>query len=95
MGKTRNIADIFTEDKAIEYIFSQIPKGLSFSKIKDIRLSKYIESNLSYDLEITNKIKSDELNNISITSGRVQAGERIIDRGEIVSPEKFKILDSL
>ena len=95
VGKTRNIADIFTEDKAIEYIFSQIPKGLSFSKIKDIRLSKYIESNLSYDLEITNKIKSDELNNISITSGRVQAGERIIDRGEIVSPEKFKILDSL
>ena len=56
---------------------------------------KWLLPNLAYNEAITLKVKNEELNSISVTSGMVQAGERIIDRGEIVTDKTFQILESL
>ena len=65
------------------------------SLVHDCNLNNYLVENLSFDAGTTQKAKDELLQRISISSGVVQAGERIIDRGEIVSPHTYQILKSL
>lgn len=51
--------------------------------------------NLLYDTLTNNNLRRTILSNLSETQGMVQAGEKIIDRGEIVSPATHQILVSL
>ena len=55
----------------------------------------YLIENLKYDSVISDLSRKEKLKNLSLTSGIVQAGERIIDRGEIVNEELFLILNSM
>ena len=60
-----------------------------------INLSDYISANLTYD-EVFNKEElQKQLDAVSFTQGMVQAGERIIFKGDIVTPDKYTILESL
>lgn len=63
--------------------------------ISDLELNKYIEPNIIYDTERNNVELDNIQQNISLTSGRVLAGQRIIDQGEIVNNATEKVLDSL
>ena len=63
--------------------------------LDDIPIENYITANLSYDA-VTTQREIDEISqNISTTRGMVQMGERIILQGEIVTGEKYQILESL
>lgn len=95
LGQTRRVEDIITEKEAIRLFLKDASRILPESTLNKLPINKLIIGNLVYDAETTKKIKNDELNNLSLTSGQIQAGERIIDRGEIVTYEKQKILDSL
>lgn len=55
----------------------------------------YLTENLHYDSIISNLSQKELLKNLSLTAGVIQAGERIIDRGEIVNEELFLILQSM
>ena len=48
-----------------------------------------------YDEATYKQAKNELLEQISLTRGMVQAGERIISRGELVNGDKFRILESL
>lgn len=63
--------------------------------ISDLQLNKYLEPNIYYDSDRTEKEKDKILKNISLTSGIVLSGQRIIDTGEIIDDKTVKILDSL
>jgi cyclic-di-AMP phosphodiesterase PgpH len=95
MGQTRSVEDVLTQQKAIQQFIKETSGVVATVELNSLPLETIIVGNLVYDAETTKKIKNDELNTLSITSGQVQAGERIIDRGEIVTHEKQKILDSL
>ncbi|NCC98481.1 MAG: HDIG domain-containing protein [Bacteroidia bacterium] len=95
IGRNHTTEDIYSVSKALQKILNNIPSDLSSTKLRGFGIENYLKSNLQYNADITNKIKTDELNNVSTTSGMVQAGERIIDKGEIITEQKFKILDSL
>lgn len=58
-------------------------------------LMNYIEPNLTYDHKRSLQTKRDLMDAISPTYGLVQRGQKIIDRGEIVTPAKYDILKSL
>jgi len=103
-----NIAEVyeygefFTLKSAYEYINLKITeeyktidetKILTFLHNFDFNL--FIEPNLIYDKELTKKVRTNEIKNISLTIGFVQAGERIIFKGEVVDDDKFRILMSL
>ncbi len=60
-----------------------------------INLSDFIVTNVSYDEEFNISELQKRLDEVSITQGMVQAGERIIFKGDIVTPDKYVILDSL
>ncbi|MBL7916523.1 MAG: HDIG domain-containing protein [Bacteroidia bacterium] len=58
-------------------------------------LNNAVTANVFYDKVLTEKVKAEKVNEIFPTRGMVQKGELIISRGELVSAEKFMILESL
>ena len=63
--------------------------------INKLELNKYIEANIHFSMERNSEEMAGLKKNISLTSGRVLAGQRIIDQGEIVNAEAERLLDSL
>ncbi len=89
-SNTISISDLYTPKNAYEAILKDLPESL-----QRLNLNHYIISNLKYDSLISETSKTELLKSLSLTSGMMQTGERIIDRGEIVSSEAFQILISL
>ncbi len=97
-------SELFTQKKAYEYAFLQIenfnPKNSSENKqafefFKQMNIGNFLEPNLFYDKEMSEREKQTLIDDISLTAGMVQAGERIISRGEVVTADKYRILESL
>jgi len=62
---------------------------------QNMSLSDYIQANLSYDAEFNAQELALLINSVSLTQGMVQAGERIIFSGDLITPDKYQILESL
>lgn len=60
-----------------------------------VNLSDFLIANATYDEALNTSELQKQLSEVSITQGMVQTGERIIFKGDIVTPDKFVILDSL
>lgn len=63
--------------------------------INDLEINRYLVPNLVYEAERSAQERQKLLENLSLTSGIVLSGQRIIDTGELITPEIRKILDSL
>ncbi len=63
--------------------------------IQKINLSDFVAENLNFDEQLNRNEKKQLLDGLSSTKGMVQAGERIIFQGDLVSAEKYIILESL
>ncbi|MDR0427294.1 MAG: HDIG domain-containing protein [Dysgonamonadaceae bacterium] len=87
--------DVFTLKSAYSHILNHCPSYLDSGALRFINLDEFIHENLKYDQVFSEKIKQDDLQKISPSSGMVQAGEKIIDRGEIIDGKTFNILRSL
>lgn len=57
-------------------------------------LEKTLSHNVFYDEELTERTIAAEMDNIPLSRGMVQEGEKIISKGELVSPETYQILES-
>ncbi|MFA6779269.1 MAG: HDIG domain-containing metalloprotein, partial [Paludibacteraceae bacterium] len=80
---------------AYEELIENAPAYLNKDILRSYDVNKYLEENINYDKETTDNLKNDILKNISLTKGRIQSGERIIDHGEIVTEKNHDILNSL
>ena len=87
--------DLFTVKSAYEYIVNNRPVWMDEDVLKSLNLNKYIQPNLSYNKILSDREEIEVLKMISLTSGMVQAGERIVDRGEIVTKRTNNLLNSL
>ena len=88
--KLTSILDVYTPRTAYEEILRHAP-----DTIKSYNLNLYLVESLRFDTLTSESSKNELLKGLSLTSGMVQTGERIIDRGEIVTNELFVILNSL
>ena len=88
--KKISITDVFTPKTAYEEMLRNAP-GI----LKSYNLNIYLVENLKYDSLTSELYRKELLKNLSLTSGMIQTGERIIDRGEIITPELFVVLKSL
>ena len=84
------VDELYTPKTAYQEILKGAPE-----EIKVYNLNVYLVENLKYDTATSNVAKNDLLKSLSLTSGMIQSGERIIDRGEIVTPESYAALNSL
>ena len=91
----KNVSDILSVKSAYEEIVSNAPKHIDQNILKECNINEYLTENLFYDAETSNRILEDYLQNIPLSSGMVQAGERIVDRGQVVDNHTYNILRSL
>lgn len=87
--------NLYTTSSAFEELKRNLPANISSQWISLWKIESYISPNVFYDATTTNMVKTERINNISISQGMIQIGERIIDRGDIVTEDKARILNSL
>lgn len=96
MVETRDLSSVFTVKEAYSAILNNLPAQIQRDTLVRIcKIDDYLKENLTYDRETSEQSKKALINNIFETSGLVQRGERIIDKGEIVNAVTFLKLASL
>lgn len=95
LSRNKGLDDVYSATRAKETLINNLPKDLIPVALNHIGLDNFVTPNLDYNLNLTTKVKTEDLNSLSTTSGMVQAGERIIDTGELVTAQKYNILDSM
>lgn len=91
----QDVKNLYTPKTAYEELILDKPHYASSREIGSYNLNLYLVENLRYDSLTSEAVKDDLIKNLSLTSGMVQTGERIIDRGEIITPGTFAILNSM
>lgn len=95
ISKSFNPESFYTRRTALQRMRQRLPESAGADAVDRYGVEGYLKPNLIYDSELTSSVKNEELENLSLTSGMVQAGERVIDRGEIVNEQRYKVLSSL
>lgn len=91
----RDVNMLFTVRSAYSYIIDNCPENLPVELLRIVPIDNYLSENLTYDEEMSVNVKNDLIRQISPSAGMVQAGEKIIDRGEIIDNKTYNILSSL
>ncbi|MBN1157852.1 MAG: HDIG domain-containing protein [Bacteroidales bacterium] len=74
---------------------NNLPSGRYDAFIRSFPYNNYLSANIFYDAETSSALRNDLINGISLTRGLIQEGQGIISRGELITPEKYLILESL
>lgn len=89
-----SIHEVYSPKSAYEQLFMD-PKLLPQRTIlKRCNLNDYIVPNLTYDQERSELSRDELLSGIALASGLVQKGQKIVDRGEIVTEKTYRIVES-
>lgn len=95
--KTRYFRDFYTMKTATEFIsvyLSNIDDDIDKSLINKLLLA-YLNQNVVYSEDLTKQSEEQALASISLTFGMVQKDELIISEGELITEEKYNIINSL
>ena len=95
IANSQPVSQLFTVKKAYEYLLSADSVHYNKEILRQCSLNNYITPNLMFDSLRTATAREDILNNYSWANGMVVSGQKIIDRGEMVSPVTYNILESL
>lgn len=95
MASGKAIDAFFTIKSAYEYLLNADTIHYNKDVLRKCDLDNYILPNLVYDKKKSDNVKIELLSAVSLASGVVQTGEKIIGRGEIVNDQTFRILESL
>lgn len=89
-----SIMELYSPKTAYEQLFMDGILNLQRTLLQKCNLNSYLVANLTYDRERSESSKNDLLSGIAQASGVVQKGEKIVDRGEIVTEKTYHILES-
>ena len=96
-GKTAQSVDaksLYSEMAAYEHLFMD-PRITPYKQtLQKCNLNKYIAPNLIYDNNRSDTERNDLLSSVTVASGMVISGQKIIERGDIVSEEDVLVLNS-
>ena len=87
-------SELYTPRSAYEYIMSADSTHFSHDVLVRFHFNDYLQPNLVYDSLRTNQALKDIIASVSVTTGMVQVGQKIIDRGEIINDTGYSILSS-
>ena len=89
-----SIADLYSPKTAYERLFMDSNLSAHRTILQKCNLNNYIAANLSYDRERSEASKNDLMGGIALASGVVVKGQKIVDRGEIVTEKTYRIVES-
>jgi hypothetical protein len=65
------------------------------SLLKQCKLNRYIRANMFEDTEKSEELKKDLRSTVSLASGMVVKGQKIVSQGDIIDDNTYRILESL
>jgi putative nucleotidyltransferase with HDIG domain len=95
IARSVRIEEFFTIRSAYERVISSAPVGFDLSLLRLAYINEYIRENVIYDAVMSERVRQELIQQIDISRGMVQQGERIIGHGEIITPHIYNILSSL
>jgi putative nucleotidyltransferase with HDIG domain len=96
VGEEIEIGSLYTIKSAYDTCVSKLENNNSINSDFLLNaLENSFQQNIVFNSELTQKDLENELNSISIVNGGVYEKEKIISTGELVTPEKYKVLTSL
>lgn len=95
VARSEYVSDFFTVRTAYEFVLNNAPSYMNRAALQSCDINNYLTENVTYDSIMSTKIRDNLVQGVSLASGLVQAGERIVDRGEIVDHHTYNVLRSL
>ena len=89
-----SLHEIYSPKTAYEQLFMDSKLSQQRAILQKCNLNDYIVPNLVYDRERSEASKNDMLSGIALASGVVLKGQKIVDRGEIVTEKTYRIIES-
>ena len=89
-----SIQEIYSAKKAYEQLFMDEKIAPLRQLLQKCNLNEYIVPNLIYDKDRSETSKNELIASIPLASGLVQKGEKIVDRGEIVTDKTYSTIES-
>ncbi|HBJ76479.1 MAG TPA: hydrolase [Porphyromonadaceae bacterium] len=88
------VPSLKTQRMVYSSILDNSPNEEVKKELTKVGFADYVKPNLSFNNRRSNESFNDLMNSIPTSKGMVQAKEKVIDRGEIVTPEIYDILKS-
>ena len=79
---------------AYERIFYDEKLATQRQLLSRCNLNNYVEANVIYDKERSEAEKADMISSIPLASGMVMSGQKIVDRGEVITNNTYRVLNS-
>ncbi len=89
------IKDLYTAKSAYQELLSHPLVNVARPIIQRLNLDRFIRANLIYDKQRSESELFEHINNVAESDGMVMAGQKIIDKGDIVDERTARILLSL
>jgi putative nucleotidyltransferase with HDIG domain len=93
-AQRRPLVTLFSLKTAFQAFQDSVYK-INASLSQQIDITSFFVENLTYNQDFNAQQLNLLLNTVSISEGMVQAGERVIFSGDLITPEKYRVLDSL
>ena len=88
------LSDVFTPKSAYDYIMTKDTAHYNPGVLGTYDMTELLQQNLTYDQKRSEEELAENLQNLSYYNGFVQAGQKIVDRGETVTDEVYDVLRS-
>ena len=95
MAVSKKIESFYTIRSAYQKVLEDLPESMDAEMVKAANINDYIRENIIYDAATSEKAEKEFIQQVDISHGMVQQGQRIIDQGEIVDARTYNILASL
>lgn len=97
-GRTASVhraTDFFSMREAFLWIAGQLEENPGIDSELMLRLMENaMTPNIVFDPQYTEMLRKEELERVPLSRGMVQQGEKVISRGELITPEKYRLLES-
>jgi putative nucleotidyltransferase with HDIG domain len=94
VASARKTESIYTVKGAYQYVLNASP-DIDRNVLQRCDLDNFVAPNLVMDKGKTRQAQKDMMDNYSWAVGFVQSGQKIVDRGELVSQQTYNILESM
>ena len=88
------IKDVYSTKKAYESLFADKRLEKYREELQKCNLNEFLISNVSYDERRSKQAKQDIISMVPTNSGVMKQGQEIINRGDIVTEERARMIDS-
>jgi putative nucleotidyltransferase with HDIG domain len=96
IAQETRLDELYTKKEALQIIISSLEKikGLNKTELNSF-FDQIITPNVFYSEELTENARNKSIESISLTRGMISKGELIISKGEMVTIDRFQMLESI